>query len=109
MKHELLQYLRCPACVTTLKLSVVEEEHGEIKAGTLSCEKGGHVYQISRFVPRFVDADKYADSFSLQRLYVRKHFEHYRVDKSGDAQFFPTTGFDPEEIKQGLSLEIGAG
>lgn len=109
MKHELLQHLRCPTCVTPLTLSVAEEEHGEVKTGTLACQKGGHVFQVTRFVPRFVDADKYADSFSRQRLYVRRHFSYYRADKSGDALFFPTTGFDPEEIKQGLSLEIGTG
>ena len=109
MKRELVECLRCPVCVTRFDLAVAEEEHGEVKTGTLTCQERRHTYQVSRFVPRFVDADKYADSFSLQRLYVRKHFSHYRKDTSGDGQFFPTTGFDPEEIKQGLTLEIGAG
>src|SRR6185436_1085899 len=34
---------------------------------------------------------------------------HYEKDRSGDELFFPTTGFSPEGIKNGLSLEIGAG
>jgi SAM-dependent methyltransferase len=109
MKRELLEYLRCPVCVTRLDLAVAEEEHGEVKTGTLTCQERRHTYQVSRFVPRFVDADAYADSFSLQRLYVRKHFKYYEKDTSGDAQFFPTTGFDPTAITSGLSLEIGCG
>ena len=109
MKYDFLEILRCPTCKTRLDLSVAEEEQGEVKTGTLTCAGGAHTYRISKFVPRFVDADKYADSFSLQRLYVRKHFKYYREDKTGDELFFPTTGFDPAEIKQGYSLEIGAG
>ena len=109
MKRELLNYLRCPVCVTSLDLHVTEEERDQVKTGTLTCREGGHTYKVTRFVPRFVDADKYADSFSRQRLYVRKHFSHYERDRSGDAQFFPTTGFTPEGIRQGLALEIGTG
>jgi SAM-dependent methyltransferase len=108
MKYELVKLLRCPTCGQRLELAVIEEEHNEVKTGTLTCTEG-HVYQISRFVPRFVDADKYADSFSRQRLYVRKHFSHYRNDRSGDAQFLPTTGFSAEAMKSGVSLEIGCG
>src|SRR5690349_2963113 len=109
MKREFLEILRCPECITPLDLAVTEEERGEVKTGQLTCRDGKHTYQVSRFVPRFVDADKYADSFSLQRKYVRKHFSHYEKDRSGDELFFPTTGFSPEGIKEGLTLEIGAG
>jgi SAM-dependent methyltransferase len=108
VKHGLLELLRCPACRGRLALAVDEEEHREVKTGRLTCACG-QVYQISRFVPRFVDADKYAGSFSRQRLYVRRHFSHYRNDRSGDAQFLPTTGFSAEEIRSGLTLEIGCG
>ena len=109
MKYELLELLRCPACGDRLELAVREEEHNEVKTGTLTCAGGAHTYQISRFVPRFVDADKYADSFSRQRLYVRRHFDHYRNDRSGDAQFLPTTGFSADALKSGFTLEIGCG
>ncbi len=110
MKRELLDILRCPDCGTRLDLSVTEEDRGEVKTGQLTCQgPGTHAFAISRFVPRFVDADKYADSFSLQRLYVRKHFQYYEADRSGDDLFFPTTAFSREAIKNGLSLEIGTG
>lgn len=109
MKRELLEHLRCPTCVTALSLAVREEERGEVKTGELTCAGKLHTFHVSRFVPRFVDADKYADSFSRQRLYVRKHFQYYEKDQSGDALFFPTTGFTPDAIKKGLSLEVGVG
>jgi SAM-dependent methyltransferase len=109
MKPQFVDLLRCPICVTPVSLSVREEERGEIKTGTLTCQAGTHVFPILRFVPRFVDADKYADSFSRQRLYVRRHFRYYEADRSGDALFFPTTGFSPHNIQEGLTLEVGAG
>jgi SAM-dependent methyltransferase len=69
----------------------------------------GHSYPITKFIPRFVDADKYADSFSRQRLYVRRHFKYYLKDRSGDELFQFTTSFTPDDLKSGLSLEVGCG
>jgi SAM-dependent methyltransferase len=109
MKRAFLDLLRCPPCGSTLDLHVEEEAQGEIKTGRLTCAGGRHTYAITRFVPRFVDADQYADSFSRQRLYVRRHFAHYVHDRSGDALFFPTTGFTAGEMTDGTSLEIGCG
>jgi SAM-dependent methyltransferase len=109
VKHELVDLLRCPRCRARLRLHAVEEERGQVKTGTLTCADEGHVYSISRWVPRFVDADAYADSFSRQRLYVRRHFDDYLKDRSGDRLFFPTTGFSPDGIRQGTTLEIGCG
>jgi SAM-dependent methyltransferase len=95
--------------MAALELQIKETEANEIRAGKLQCRKSGCEFPIIRFVPRFVEMDAYADSFSKQRLYVRRHFRYYEADRSGDELFFPTTGFDPEEIKTGLSLEVGCG
>lgn len=108
MKPALLDLLRCPQCQSRFGVDVARTVEGEIETGSLYCASG-HRYPITKFIPRFVDADAYADSFSRQRLYVRKHFEHYRKDRSGDVQFFPTTGFDPEAMRSGVSLEAGCG
>ena len=109
MKHALLEYLRCPSCKSRFDLTIDEMERNQVKTGRLTCQNGAHGFPVTKFVPRFVDADKYADTFSRQRLYVRRHFKHYRSDSSGDRLFFPTTGFSPEEIKTGLALEVGCG
>ena len=109
MKAELLDYLVCPDCRERFDLAVHKEADGEIETGVLSCRRGCGSYPITRFVPRFVDADRYANTFSLQRRYVRRHFDHYRQDVSGDRLFLPTTGFDADAVKRGVSLEVGCG
>lgn len=92
-----------------MSLRVEELKHDQVRSGTLRCESKGCEYPISKYVPRFVDADQYAGSFSVQRHYVRKHFRHYREDRSGYDLFFPTTGFDQSDLQQGLILEAGCG
>jgi SAM-dependent methyltransferase len=109
VKAELLEYLVCPDCQEAFDLVVHQERDGEIEAGLLTCRRGCGTYPITRFVPRFVDADRYAGSFSLQRRYVRRHFEHYRKDQSGDRLFLPTTGFEADAVARGLTLEVGCG
>jgi SAM-dependent methyltransferase len=109
MKRSLLRYLVCPECGSSLDLDVTEESHGEVRTGVLQCSGHGARYPVTGFVPRFVDADRYADSFSRQRLYVRRHFEFYRRDTSGDRLFLPTTGFTAEEVRTGITLEAGCG
>jgi SAM-dependent methyltransferase len=105
----LLDLLVCPECHSRLHLEVRRESEGEIESGTLRCVRGCGSYEISRFVPRFVDAERYADTFSLQRRYVRRHFDHYRRDRSGDQLFLPTTGFDAASLNRGVALEVGCG
>jgi SAM-dependent methyltransferase len=104
-----MDFLVCPECGGPLDLEVTEEAHNEVRTGTVTCAREQLKFPITRFVPRFVDRDKYADSFSRQRLYVRRHFEHYVNDRSGDELFLPTTGFDEAEIRQGVTLEVGCG
>jgi len=109
VKRKLMDYLACPECAGRLDLQVIEEADDEIRTGVLHCSAERRHYPIAGFIPRFVDADRYADSFSRQRLYVRKHFEYYRNDRSGDALFLPTTGFSATEMTEGVTLEIGCG
>ena len=109
MKHELLRYLVCPDCKAPLELESEEEASGEIYSGALHCKNKECVFPIKGYVPRFVDTELYADSFSKQRLYVRKHFKYYRSDRSGEKLFLPTTGFLAEDLRRDITLEIGCG
>jgi SAM-dependent methyltransferase len=108
MKYELVQDLCCPICRGSFVLTVASEKARQVESGDLTCEQR-HRFPITRFVPRFVDTDKYADTFSVQRRYVRRHFEHYRRDRSGDDQFERTTAISDELLTQGTTLEIGCG
>ncbi|KAA5546284.1 methyltransferase domain-containing protein [Roseiconus nitratireducens] len=108
MKTDLIDLLVCPDCESPLRCESDSTIDGEILNGQLRCNNG-HGFPISRGIPRFVDADAYADSFSKQRLYVRRHFRHYEHDRSGDARFTPSTGIPLSDLNQGVSLEIGCG
>lgn len=109
MKRRLLDFLVCPECSGPLELKATDEARGEIRTGSLRCTRENIEFPITRFVPRFVDRDRYADSFSRQRLYVRRHFQYYENDRSGDELFLPTTGFDEADLRSGVTLEIGCG
>ncbi len=109
MYPSLLEYLVCPRCEGQLKIEGETRQGDRIYAGWLICAGCEQTYQIKKFIPRFVDADQYADSFSRQRVYVRRHFEHYRRDRSGDRLFTPSTGIDLREVNRGLNLEVGCG
>jgi uncharacterized protein YbaR (Trm112 family)/ubiquinone/menaquinone biosynthesis C-methylase UbiE len=109
VKKELLDILVCPHCKNKLELENPKKNNEQIKSGTLFCRNCNQEYPIKKYVPRFVNSDEYADTFSTQRMYVRKHFKDYQKDTSGDIQFLDTTGFDEQNIKSGISLEVGCG
>src|SRR5579872_4335905 len=109
MKHAFLDHLVCPHCKSQFDLTVGNERLGQVETGSLHCRKHGHRFPISKFVPRFVDADKYADSFSLQRLSVRRHFKYYEQDRSGEKRFLPLTSFSEAQLRTGPTLEVGCG
>jgi uncharacterized protein YbaR (Trm112 family) len=109
MKRRLLNVLACPECAAPFDVEVDSERDGEIESGSLFCRPARHAFPISKSIPRFVESDRYASSFSKQRLYVRKHFKHYRVDSSGDRLFLSTTGFRADAVARGWTLEAGCG
>lgn len=109
MKPEFVSHLVCPPCKSALTLEVEEEVDGQIRTGRLTCTACGKVYPIKGYVPRFVDSEKYVTSFSVQRTHVRKHFHEYITDRSGHEKFTPITGISVDEVKQGLTLEVGCG
>jgi SAM-dependent methyltransferase len=108
MKRPLLDYLVCPETGDSLTLEVNEEDrYGEIKTGKLhSAER---IYPIRRWVPRFVDYDLYATTFSRQRQLARKHLHSFQHDDHERMeQFLGSTGFDLADV-DGLTLDAGCG
>ncbi len=105
----MLRYLVCPACQSPFDLDVEEEDAQEVRTGRLRCRGCSDVYPIVRSVPRFVDADAYVGSFSIQRRHVRDHFVDYVKDQSGYELFFNTTGFEASDVRGELILEVGCG
>lgn len=109
MKYKLMEILVCPKCKNKLELEIVNEKNKEIETGYLHCRNDGEKYPIKKYVPRFVESDKYVDAFSFLRERTRRHFDEYKKDRRGYKLFLPTTGFNEEDIKKGLTLEIGCG
>jgi SAM-dependent methyltransferase len=109
MKQGLMDHLVCPECSGQLALRVDARDAREILEGTLTCSGCDRSYKITRGVPRFVDADQYTSTFSRQRLYVRRHFGAYLGDRSADKWFGPSTGITEEQLREGVSLEVGCG
>lgn len=110
MKESLVGHLVCPIDGTPLELVITEVEGGEIKTGELRSSMG-RTYAIQRFIPRFVDADRYATTFSKQRELARKHFDQYRLnfdDHAAKELFVDSTGFDLTRL-DGITLDAGCG
>ena len=61
MKEKLIQYLVCPSCAATIRISsIVAREQAEIIEGTLNCQSCDHTWPIVRGVPRFAAINEVA-------------------------------------------------
>jgi SAM-dependent methyltransferase len=64
MHADAIRYFVCPDCRSDLAIHANESRR--IEGGTLECTRCKRVYPIVRGVPRFVEADSYADTFGRQ-------------------------------------------
>jgi len=110
MKRRLLDMLVCTKCQEplTLKEDVVADK--EIKEGSLECAKCSKTVPIRDFIPRFVDTDKYVDTFSFEW----NKFHDVQMDilnntDESEKTFLWKTGWKPEDIKGKLVLDVGVG
>ena len=110
MKRSLVNHLVCPEDRGPLRLEIVEADGDEVISGGLR-SAAGRVYPIRHGVPRFVERDEYARTFSRQRQRVRQHFASYQraFDKEAAGRLFvQSTGFDLSRL-DGLTLDAGCG
>lgn len=110
MKSSLLPILRCPECAGPLTARDLAEKDGEIERGTLTCTSCGRTYPVVGFVPRFVPAENYADSFGFQwNLFRQTQLDsHSGVPITRD-RFYAQSQWTPEELKDRLVLDLGCG
>jgi len=96
---EILDILRCPRCRGTL---VDREEN-------LSCSACGCLFPLVNGVVRFVDSEKYADSFGFQwHKYARTQLDNEHKHDS-EISFQRKTGLSSQEISGKLVLDVGCG
>lgn len=110
MKRRLLDFIVCPECSADFKLSVEQGEGDRIKTGSLSCKACNRSFPIKDHIPRFVDTDKYVDTFSFEW----NKFHDVQMDilnntDESEKTFLWKTGWTPGDIKGKLVLDVGIG
>lgn len=110
MRLESLERLRCPRTGSRLRLEHPSVVDGRLESGDLISESGEHHYAVTRFVPRFVPRDNYAESFGFQW----NRFRHTQLDSRtgrpiSHDRFFAFTGWTPELLRGRRVLDVGCG
>ncbi len=110
MKRRALEFLRCPACGSKdLALEIAEEVNGEVKEGRILCKCGG-VFEVTRFVPRFVDGDSYVRNFSFEwNVHRQTQLDSANVRRESEEIFAATMGFDLADLAGKVALDVGCG
>lgn len=91
MRQSLLDILICPACGSSLGLSILLEKSGQIEDGLLACKKCGKIYPIIEGIPRFVP-----NAFAQHPGFLERYPE---VKSSlGDDEFSKTHGSTQERF-----------
>jgi 2-polyprenyl-3-methyl-5-hydroxy-6-metoxy-1,4-benzoquinol methylase/uncharacterized protein YbaR (Trm112 family) len=109
MKPALLELLRCPAAGGRVSLTNGTAS-AEIEEGTLTCDCCGIGYPIVRGIPRFVEADNYANNFGFQwnRFRETQLDSHTGVPIS-ERRFLRQTGWNEQTLRGQLVLDAGCG
>jgi SAM-dependent methyltransferase len=109
MKDFLLKFACCPKCHGNLELNVRSRSGAEILEGTLSCAKCSRSYSVIRGIPRFVESDAYARSFSIEwNIFSKTQLDLRNCTVSRDT-FFEKTGTKLDELAGASILEAGCG
>jgi len=110
MKTRLLDLLACPACRGELELTQKTVADGEIQEGTLWCPACRLGYPIRDSIPRFVETDRYVDTFSFEW----NTFHDVQIDilnntTDSEDTFAEKTGYTREQAQGRLFLDAGVG
>lgn len=99
LADEILAILRCLSCQSGLR----QEEGG------VQCPRCGRKYPNVKGVFRFVDAEHYAGSFGFQWHIFRKTQLDNDESRRSEQDFERRTGFQPEDLRGKLVLDVGCG
>src|ERR1700704_5666848 len=112
MKHNLLDYLRCPSCAGAILLrSVARSEDAEIMEGQLACGSCAQSFPIIRGVPRFATPEKLAADKAATAENFGWQWQHFvQTDELYADQFLGWIApVRPEFFRGKLVLEGGCG
>ncbi len=74
-----------------------------------ACGNCGRIFPIVRGIPRFVDSDAYAGSFSFEWNRHRKTQLDGAASRESEETFRQKTGLGPEDVVGKLVLDVGCG
>lgn len=107
MKQKLLEILACPDCKSELASSV---DAPEIIEGELRCADCKKIYPIINGIPRFVEADSYADSFGYQwNLFRKEQIDSYNGTTLSADRLWIETGWRQDDLEGKWVLDAGCG
>jgi SAM-dependent methyltransferase/uncharacterized protein YbaR (Trm112 family) len=111
MTRTLLRLLCCPSCRGDLLLTSDEpSDSPDLETGGLTCPACDVTYPIVRGVPRFVERDGYAGSFSYEwNRWNRVQLDVAGGERESEDTFIEKTGMRPEDVKGRLVLDVGCG
>jgi SAM-dependent methyltransferase len=109
MRREILDILRCPRCAGQLALEDAHRIGDRVESGSLACANG-HRFPIRDFIPRFVAAANYADSFGFQwNRFRRTQLDSYSGHPISAERFWKATGWTRQQIAGQWVLDAGCG
>lgn len=110
MTPELINLLRCPETGQPLHLEPNEWRDERIYSGWLISDGNGQRYPIKEFIPRFVPAENYADSFGMQWILFRQtQLDSHSGHPISAERFWRTTGWKREDLRGQWVLDVGCG
>ena len=110
MRISHLSLLACPECKNNLELLQTVAIQGDIiKEGSLRCSNCGAQFPIVNYIPRFVPAKNYADSFGLQwTIHAETQHDCHTGLPISETRFFGETKW-PRKMPGQVVLEAGCG
>jgi SAM-dependent methyltransferase len=110
VKTELLNLLRCPITKKRLVVEIDMKNSQDIETGSLVSEDGQHRYPIKNAIPRFVNADNYAQGFGFQwNIFRRTQLDSYTGVPLSRDRLFESSGWTPAMLNGKRVLDVGCG
>lgn len=110
MRKRLLELIACPDCGNNFDVNITDMLDDRIKEGTLKCNSCLMSYRIQNYVPRFVNNDKYVDTFSFEwNKFYDVQMDILNNTNESERTFSDKTGWTPQDMKGKIVLDVGIG